>query len=111
MVFGADRNGSDLNYGMVRIGPDKEVQEVLSARFVYPHWLPDSEAQGHGCIVLAQNSHMEKVLRCGIFSLNREQLVPSEYDDILLGDDPEHITVRKGGEWFFINLKNERTLF
>ena len=111
LVFGADRNGSNLNYGMVRIGPDKEVQEVLPARFVYPHWLLDSEAQGHGCIVLAQNSPMEKVLRCGVFFLNGEQLVPFEYDGILLGDDPERIAVRKGGEWFFINPKNERTLF
>ena len=111
LVFGADRNGSDLSYGMVRIGPDREVQKVLSARFVYPHWLPDSEAQGHGCIVLAQNSPMEKVLRCGVFSLNGEQLIPFEYDDILLGDDPDRIAVCKGGEWFFINPKNERTLF
>lgn len=111
LIFGADRDGSNLNYGMVRIGPDREVQETLPARFVYPHWLPDSEAQGHGCIVLAQNRHQEEVPHCGIFSLNGEQLVPFEYDDILLGDDSERIAVCKGGEWFFINLKNKRTLF
>lgn len=104
---------SNLNSGIVRIGPNKEIQEVLPARFVYPHWLPDSEAQGHGCIVLAQSicRHQEKILRAGVFSLTGEQLVPFEYDDILLGNDPERIAVCKGGEWFFINLKNKRTLF
>lgn len=104
---------SNLNSGIVRIGPNKEIQEVLPARFVYPHWLPDSEAQGHGCIVLAQSicRHQEEILRAGVFSLTGEQLVPFEYDDILLGNDPERIAVCKGGEWFFINLKNKRTLF
>lgn len=111
LIFGTDRDGSNLNYGMVRIDPDRKAQETLTTQFVYPHWLPDSEVQGHGCIVLAQNRHRKEIPHCGMFSLNGEQLVPFEYDDILLDDDPGRSAVRKGGEWFFINPKNKRTLF
>lgn len=109
------KGNSYLNSGIVKIGPNKEIQEVLPARFVDPYYLCSNAGygQGHGCIVLAQSicRHREEILRAGVFSLTGEQLVPFEYEEILLGDDPERIAVCKGGEWFFINLKNERVLF
>ena len=47
----------------------------------------------------------------GLLSSSGEVLVPFEYDRIIYWDDKERIAVNKGNEWFFINSKNERTLF
>ena len=56
-------------------------------------------------------SRAKPIFRTGIFSLDGQLLVPFEYDDIRSGDDPERIAACKDDEWFFINLKNKRTLF
>lgn len=52
-----------------------------------------------------------KLGKYGLLSSSGEVLVPFEYDRIIYWDDKERIAVNKGNEWFFINSKNERTLF
>ena len=94
--------------GVVRIEENGSLTEVIPARYcIFPADYFDLIAAAPWKI-----EHGSKIAgHYSIFSLTGEQLVPFEYDFIDCGNDPERIAVRKGGEWFFINLQNERVLF
>ena len=97
--------------GLIHIGIDRSLTEVIPLRYT----IPIMDNQGPEWIVAAVRepgrSRAKPIFRAGIFSLDGQLLVPFEYDDIRSGDDPERIAACKDDEWFFINLKNERTLF
>ena len=97
--------------GLIHIGIDRSLTEVIPLQYA----IPIMDNQGPEWIVAAVResvrSRAKPIFCVGIFSLDGQLLVPFEYDDIRSGDDHERIAVRKDDEWFFINLKNERTLF
>ncbi len=97
--------------GLIHIGIDRSLTEVIPLQYA----IPIMDNQGPEWIVAAVResvrSRAKPIFRTGIFSLDGQLLVPFEYDDIRSGDDPERIAACKDDEWFFINLKNERTLF
>jgi len=94
--------------GVIRIEENGSLTEVIPVRYhIFPAAYFDLIAAAPWKI-----EHGSKITgHYGIFSLTGEQLVPFEYDFIDLGNDPDRIAVSKSGEWFFINLKNERILF
>ena len=97
--------------GLIHIGIDRSLTEVIPLQYA----IPIMDNQGPEWIVAAVResvrSRAKPIFRTGIFSLDGQLLVSFEYDDIRSGDDPERIAACKDDEWFFINLKNERTLF
>lgn len=97
--------------GLIHIGIDRSLTKVIPLQYA----IPIMDNQGPEWIVAAVRepgrSRAKPIFRAGIFSLDGQLLVPFEYDDIRSGDDPERIAACKDDEWFFINLKNERTLF
>lgn len=97
--------------GVIRVGPERTFTKVIPLRYTIPNF----NGQGPEWIVAAEREFMhdraKPIFRHGIFSLDGRLIVPFEYDDIRSGDDSERIAACKDNEWFFINLKNERTLF
>lgn len=97
--------------GVVHVGPDRILIEVIPLRYTIPHFY----GQGPGWIIAAEREFVhgrtKHISRYGIFLLDGRLTVPFEYDAIRSGNDPERIAACKDGKWFFINLKNERTLF
>ena len=99
-------NTSDA--GIVQIQPDGSMSEIIPALYCIPYM------EYSDMIVAAPWRAFRgkrKPGHFGVFSLKGELLIPFEYDEIRWGTDPERIAVCKGDKWFFINLKNERTLF
>lgn len=50
--------------------------------------------------------------RYGVYSSSGEKILPFEFDDIDMhwGDTLDYIAVRKDGEWYYVNSRNERVL-
>ena len=94
--------------GIVRIEADGSLTEIIPAIFCIPYL-------EHTDLIIASPWRSVRGNRdfngFGIFSLGGELLVPFEYKDINYMNDKERIAVNKDGRWFFINSKNERTLF
>lgn len=94
--------------GIVRIGADGSLTEIIPAIFCIPYL-------EHTDLIIASPWRSVRGYRdhngFGIFSLGGELLVPFEYNDINYMNDKERIAVNKDDRWFFINSKNERTLF
>ena len=97
-----------LDGGIVQIQPDGSMSEIIPALYCIPY-------MEYSDMIVAAPWRVFRGKRkpghFGVFSLRGELLIPFEYDEIRLGDDPERIAVCKGDKWFFINLKNERILF
>jgi len=48
---------------------------------------------------------------CGLYSSSVEELLPLEFDRIdICGDTLDYIAVRKNGEWYYVNSRNELVL-
>ena len=94
--------------GIVRIEADGSLTEIIPAIFCIPYL-------EHTDLIIASPWRSVRGNRdlngFGIFSLGGELLVPFEYKDINYMNDKERIAVNKDGRWFFINSKNERTLY
>lgn len=94
--------------GIIQIQPDGSTREIVSALYCIPN------GEYSDLIIAAPwqiSRGKRKLGHFGVFSLKGELLIPFEYDEIRLGDNPERIAVCKDNEWFFINSKNERILF
>lgn len=99
-------NTSDA--GIIQIQSDGSTRDIVPALYCIPY-------REYSDLIVAAPWRVLRGKRkpghFGVFSLRGELLIPFEYDEIRLGDDPERIAVCKGDKWFFINLKNERILF
>lgn len=106
------RDPGYCDYGLFRIQDDRDFMEIIPPRYV----ISFLDNYGLDWIVVTETestyvrSKLAFRFRHGLFSLNGRQLVPFEYEKLLAGNDPERIAAYKDGEWFFINLNNERAL-